>query len=86
MTRKEYLSKLDAFLLNLGADMSEGRILGCERHEEALAVLLRHRADPDHDAPRKANGHERAVIDGLEAAEKGIRDARAACRACGKAI
>ena len=47
--------------------------------------LLRHRKDLD-DASRKANGHERAVIDGLEAAEKGIRDARAACRACGKAI
>ena len=87
MKRKAYLDKLDALLVHLAVDSQQGLVLGFEeRHGEHLNWLLRHRADLDHDAPRKANGHERAVIDGLEAAEKGIRDARAACRACGKAI
>ena len=86
MKRKDYLAKLDAFLLNLAGDSQMGLVLGFEdRHGEHLNWLLRHRKDLD-DASRNANGHERAVIDGLEAAEKGIRDARAACRACGKAI
>jgi hypothetical protein len=76
MTRKEYLTKLDAFMLHLGADMSEGRILGAERHEEVLAVLLRHRPDLD-DAPRKGNPR---VTDGLDAAEKALHEVRAALR------
>ena len=87
MKRKDYLSKLDAFLLNLAGDSQQGLVLGFEdRHGEHLNWLLRHRKDLDVNAPRHTNGHERAVIDGLEAAEKGIRDARAACRACGKAV
>ena len=77
MTRKEYLSKLDAFMLNLGADMSEGRILGCERHEEALSVLLRHRADLDHDAARKVPV---GVVDALEGIERSVREVRSALR------
>ena len=86
MRRRQYLEKLDAFLLQLAGDSQMGIVLGLEeRHGEHLNWLPRHRKDLD-DAARKANGHERAVIDGLEAAEKGIRDARAACRACGKAI
>jgi hypothetical protein len=86
MTRTEYLAKLDAFMLHLGADITEGRVLGCERHEEALAILIRQRKVLDVDAPRHTNGHERALLDGLEAAERGLRDVRAACRACGKAV
>jgi hypothetical protein len=82
MTRNEYLAKLDAFMLNVGADVTEGRILGFERHEEALSVLIRHRSLLDHDAPRK---HPVGVVDALEAIERGASDLRAAYRNGSKA-
>jgi hypothetical protein len=78
MKRKDYLSKLDAFLLNLAADSQQGLVLGFDdRHGEHLNWLLRHRADLDHDAPRKVPV---GVVDALESVEKGVSDLRSALR------
>jgi hypothetical protein len=77
MKRKDYLAKLDAFLLNLAGDSQQGLVLGFEeRHGEHLNWLLRHRKDLD-DAARKGNPR---VTDGLDAAEKALHEVRAALR------
>ena len=77
MKRKDYLAKLDAFLLNLAGDSQMGLVLGFEeRHGEHLNWLLRHRKDLD-DASRKVPV---GVVDALEAVEKGVSDMRAALR------
>ena len=77
MKRRQYLEKLDAFLLQLAGDSQMGLVLGFEdRHGEHLNWLLRHRKDLD-DAARKVPV---GVVDALEAVEKGVSDMRAALR------
>ena len=78
MKRRQYLEKLDAFLLNLAGDSQMGIVLGLEeRHGEHLNWLLRHRADLDYDAPRKV---PIGVVDALEGIERSVREVRSALR------
>ena len=77
MKRKDYLSKLDAFLLNLAGDSQQGLVLGFDdRHGEHLNWLLRHRKDLD-DASRKVPV---GVVDALEGIERSVREVRSALR------
>ena len=77
MKRRQYLEKLDAFLLNLAGDSQMGIVLGLEeRHGEHLNWLLRHRKDLD-DASRKVPV---GVVDALEGIERSVREVRSALR------